>query len=337
MKKSSNIYDVALLAKVSAKTVSRVINNEPHVKAETVNKVKFAISALDYSPNSSARSLRSQRSYNLGLVYSNPSPYYITEIQDGMTTCCKGSSYDVLIHPCDYQSSKIVDEVVSLITDKKVDGLVLTPPLTDLPELIQHLESINATFVCLSSIQPENRASIHCDERQSAKKITQYLISLGHQHIGFIKGHPDHGGSHERFLGFQDGLISRQIKLDEGLIKQGYFSLESGQECTYEMLKSDNIPTAIFASNDDMAVGAIITAQQIGFKVPNDISIAGFDDSPIASHIWPRLTTIRQPISMMAEQATRYLIDSLSNAEPSLTQQFQCELIIRESAQILSS
>ena len=335
MKKNNNIYDVASLAKVSVKTVSRVINNEPHVKIETIEKVKRAIKALDYSPNASARSLRNRRSYNIGLIYSNPSPYYITEIQNGMTKSCKDSNYDVLIHPCNYKEATIVDEISSLITDKKVDGLILTPPLTDMPELIQHLQSTKAIFVCISSGHNlSNVNCIYCNERDSAKKITQYLISMGHERIGYISGHPDHGGSQERLQGFKDGLESRQIAFDESLVKQGYFSLESGQDCAYDLLQNNNRPTAIFASNDDMAVGAIISAQQLGIHIPSEVSIVGFDDSPIAKHIWPRLTTVKQPISELADIATFNLLKMLSDNSLNINQQLQCEITIRESVQM---
>ena len=338
MNKRNSIADVAMRAKVSVKTVSRVLNREPYVREETIQKVNQAIKELKYTPNASARSLRSMRSYNIGLIYSNPSPYYITEIQAGTTQQCKDSNYDILIHPCNYQSPDIIEEISSLITNKKVDGLILTPPLSDMSNLVSHLSEMNAAFVCISSGHhiPDS-ASIYCDERDAAREITEYLVSLGHRDIAFIMSHPDHGGSQERYQGFRDALAKKHIDFNPARIKQGYFSVESGRECADELLLSKSPPSAIFASNDDMAVGAIIAAQQLGLNVPDDLSVVGFDDSPIAEHIWPRLTTMRQPIRSLAMSAVVNLVEQLSVSKSKHKfQQLKCELSIRESARIFN-
>jgi len=332
--KKKTISDVAKEAGVSIKTVSRVINNEPNVRPEKQKKVRAVIAKLNYSPTPSARRLAGSRCYVIGLVYSNPSPYYISDIQAGAVEVCRAQGYDILIHPCNYKDPHIADELALLLAQKKVDGLVLTPPLSDMYVLVRALQEQGVPFVSITP-DPKSRSEITVcsDERTAAANMTRYLISIGHRRIGFIEGHPDHKGSRERMLGYKEMLVGNGIPLQPDLVKQGYFSFESGEQCGRELLQMASPPTAIFAGNDDMAIGAMKIAHEMGLHIPRDISIVGFDDTPIAGQVWPRLTTVRQPIQRLSATAVFSLVAHLRGHPVEMSREMiECEIILRESA-----
>ena len=338
--RKANIEDVAALAGVSIKTVSRVINKEPNVRESTRQRVLKAAKELKYRPNPSARSLAGRRSHVIGLLYDdpglyeNPSSNYIVNIQQGALRVCKNEGDELLIHPCNYKSRKLNGDVKSLIEHSRVDGLIVTPPLSDKKSLIAMIRKTGTPVV---GISPGNAANgliaVTTNDREICAEMTEYLASLGHERIAFIKGNPDHEAIKDRYLGYQDGLGNAGLGFSKTLVAEGDNSPRTGEECARKLLHSKNPPTAIFAANDDMAAGVLRAAHQIGIEVPSDLSVVGFDDIPLAQQIYPALTTIRQPIRKMAEVATEILMEQIrSQPAPSTSPVVDAELRIRESS-----
>jgi LacI family transcriptional regulator len=306
------IEDVAELAKVSITTVSRVINNASHVRTHTVERVREAIRALDYKPNPSARSLAASRSFVVGLLYDNPSSSYVIEIQLGALSVCDVHHYDLLIHPCDHADLRLADDLIRLVRNSTVDGFLLTPPISDSQAIVASLMSNRIPHM---RIAPGDRKPAHgivlTNDFDVSAEMTRHLASLGHRRIAFVKGHPNHLAQAERYLGYVEGLRNAGLAVDENLVSQGYNSFDSGTQSAEDLLRLPDRPTAIFAANDEMAVGVMRVARLHGLDVPGDLSVAGFDDAPIAQQIYPSLTTVRQPVRSMAAAATELLLSQL--------------------------
>jgi LacI family transcriptional regulator len=311
----ARLHDVARRAGVSIKTVSRVINNEPNVRDSTRDAVMAAIAALDYHPDTSARRLASRRSYLIGLLYEDPSPYespsatYVTALQGGVLERTRAEGYDLLIHPCADLSAELTPAIRSLVVQTHVDGVILAPPLAEKRSLVRVLRELQTPFVRISPGTPSpDDEAIQTDDRAACRKMTCYLASLGHQRIGFIVGHQDHRAVQNRYLGYQDGLTGANLPLEPTLVQHGDNSFESGVRCARMLLTQRHPPSAIFASNDDMAAGVMRVAHEMGMSIPDDVSVAGYDDSPLARQLWPSLTTIRQPTFEMASAAAQLLL-----------------------------
>ncbi len=328
-----SIHDVAKRAGVSIKTVSRVINEEPNVRDNTRAIVQKAIKELNYRPNASARSLKGRRSYLIGLLYDNPSASYVARVQQGVIDETRRRGYDLVIHPCNYQDPAISDEIEALVRHGNADGLILTPPLSDDISLLEKLEELKTPNVRIGAVEPrKGSAMVTTNDRDAVADLTRYLASLGHTRIGFIIGHPDHKAVANRYLGYQDGLKSSGIELNKELVIQGNNSFKSGEECARKLLLRKERPSAIIASNDDMATGVLRVAHEMKLSMPDDLSVAGFDDIPMASQVWPSLTTVRQPVKSMGERATSLLLDQL-HSQPAAVQSTSIDsfLVLRES------
>jgi LacI family transcriptional regulator len=311
---NATISDVAAQARVSIKTVSRVINNVPTVKAHTRERVLRVIRKLDYHPSPSARGLSGSRSYLIGLLYDVSCAYYATGVLGGVLETCRAANYQVVMQPCDYKSASLTEEVSRNLRQSRVDGVIVTPPLSDMKPLIALLEEQSIPFVRIAPAEhADYRRSVYTNDRESCAKMTEQLAGLGHTRIGFIIGNPDHAAVADRFQGYRDGLRKCGLALDKKLIVQGYNSYDSGVECARKLLQAPpgKGPTAIFASNDEMAAGVLAVAHGLGFAIPESLSAVGFDDAPLASQVWPALTTIRQPIPAMAAQAAALLLRQL--------------------------
>lgn len=333
------IDDVARLAGVSIKTVSRVLNKEPNVREGTRGKVQQAVEQLNYQPSLSARSLAGNRSHLIGLLYENPSADYITGLQEGALEKCRDAGYHLIAEPVGDESEIILERVSLLQRHLRIDGMILTPPVCDNEQVIALLQRHGTPFVQIAPEQSRDKSScVFIDDLKAAYNMTTYLIDLGHRRIGFIKGHPDHGASHERYQGFRKAMKDHQLTVPRQMVCQGYFSYRSGMHCTEKLLNLENRPSAIFASNDDMAAGVMAIAHKMGLQVPEELSVVGFDDSPVASVIWPQLTTVRQPVADMAAIAAELLISQLgSNDQPprsnTLVQRYlEFELVLRDSS-----
>lgn len=327
------IHDVARRAGVSIKTVSRVINRERNVREETRARVAEAVAHLGYRPDPSARRLAGNRSFLLGLLYDNPSASYVINIQSGVLKVCQSEGYDLLIHPCDYQNPGLPAEIVAFRAHSNLDGLILTPPLSDQANLVRAIRDSNIPFAQIApAVDSGLAACVSTNDRQACQEMTRHLISLGHSRIGFIIGHPDHQAVLTRYRGYRDAMEECGKPVDPRFAVQGYNSFESGIECARKLLRLRKPPTAIFASNDDMAAGVMLVAHEKGLDIPGDLSVAGFDDIPLASQLWPALTTIRQPMESMASLSAQLLIAQL-RGEPLAAdgKVIESTLVIRQS------
>ena len=333
------IDDVAELAGVSIKTVSRVVNQEPNVRETTRAKVEAAITKLNYQPNKAARNLASHHSHLIGLIYDDPSYYevpsagYVIRMQQGALSACHASNYELLIHPCQYRKREIGSEIKTLIERVRPDGIVLAAPLSNMPKIVRAIEATGTPLVRLSPGTTNGKQlSIVTNDREISAEMTRYIASLGHTRIAFITGHPSAKAVGNRYFGYRDGLEQSGLKFSEQLVAEGDNSIGSGEECATQLLKRKNRPTAIFAANDDMAAGVIRVADRLGIKVPDELSVAGFDDIALARQVYPALTTINQPLSAMSEQAALALIASVRGKRPLLgTEIVPATLQIRDS------
>lgn len=332
----STISDVARLAGVSKKTVSRVINNSPKVDANTRENVLKVITTLNYVPSPQARGLAARRSFLIGLIYDNPNPLYIDSVQRGILKICGPAGYELVVHPCDIRREGFLADILRFISRSHVDGVVILPPVSELNHVSQAVHDAGCPYVRLAAaaVTDESHRIVVSDERAAVRKLVEYLIELGHRRIGFISGPTGYLSASERFEGFSEAHRKYGIAFDPELKMEGAYSFESGKSCTQRLLSLQNRPTAIFASNDDMAAGAIHVAVEMGFKVPENLSIAGFDDSSVASLILPTLTTIRRPVMQMSSLAAEKLINAIDGAgtiQSSVEGIIAPEVIVRNS------
>ncbi|GER07952.1 LacI family transcriptional regulator [Iodidimonas muriae] len=325
--RQATIKDVAKGAGVSIKTVSRVLNDEPNVRPATRERVLAAAKGLDYFPNPAARRLAGRRSYLIALAYDNPSPSYLADVIEGIMEVCRSDGYFLALHGCDFTAPSLAREMVNAVRESRVDGLVLTPPVGDVAGLCETLSDAGIHYVRLAPSGPTKGLGVSINDRQAAFDMTEYLLELGHRRIGFVQGHPRHGTSRLREEGYRAALERYGLEVEPALLSQGWYTLESGIEAARALLRADARPTAIFASNDDMAAGVIQEALRRGLRVPEDLSVAGFDDVPIARMLSPRLTTIRQPVQAMGKRATELLFENLSSGEHVSTQADRVELL----------
>ena len=333
------IDDVAELAGVSIKTVSRVVNQEPNVRDSTRDRVLEAIARLNYRPNVSARNLASQRSHLIGLIYDDPSAYeipsagYVIRMQLGVLRACRTADYELLIHPCNYRHRQIGGELKALIEHARPVGIVLAAPLSNMPKIVRAIAATGTPFVRLSpGTESRKQYAVATNDREISAEMTRYLASLGHRRIAFIKGHASHKAVGNRYRGYVDGLREAGLALSEDLVEAGDNSFGSGEAAGERLLRMPRRPTAIFAANDDMAAGVVRAATRLGVGIPGDVSVAGCDDIALARQLCPTLTTIRQPLSTMAERAALRLIgDGHGETHPPGTEIVPASLQIRES------
>ena len=323
------IRDVSAAAGVSIKTVSRVLNNEKYVSVETKTLVETAMKSLHFRASAAARSLAGHRSHQVALICDNPNPWYVYEVQSGTRAVCQKHHVRLLAQPYDRNSPTLLGDICDLIDQVQPDGLILTPPASDQAEVLVELMRRGTPFV---RIQPGSQidltSSVHIDNDRAAYDMTCHLLDLGHRRIGFIVGDRGYAASGQRLGGYVRALAERGVGLDLANVRQGRFDFASGAEAAEELLAQSDRPTAIFASSDDMAAGALTTAHRLGIAVPKALSIAGFDDTAFATIVWPSLTTIRQPIRLLAEQATDLLLSPGTAIERRLIAH---ELVIRDS------
>jgi LacI family transcriptional regulator len=326
------IHDVARAAGVAIKTVSRVLNDEPNVRPETRARVLAAAEQMQYQPSLSARSLAGRRSYLIGLVYENPSANYLVDLQHGAMARCRQEKFRLFVHQCSGRGEELLRDVMGLIDQTHVDGLIVSPPLSESAPLIAALDLRNLPFVRIAPNDLTHPSPyVDMDDEGAAREMTEYLIAEGHRRIGFIIGHPSHIASSLRHRGYRAALEHHHIAFDPAYVRQGYFVFESGLEAARELLTLPNPPTAVFASNDDMAAGVLLAAHELAIPVPQRLSIAGFDDTYISRIVWPRLTTVHQPSYDLAFSATDLLLHSLKDGDSPKTARLPHELIRRES------
>ncbi len=330
------IKDVAARAQVSLKTVSRVINDEAGVHARTREQVRKAIDELGYRPDPSARSLRSAQSYAIGLLYDNPNPYYVIAMQNGVLSVCRETGYGLQIHPCDASSPRLAEEIVQLVRNARLAGIVLAPPMSEQQPLVDALVAAGITLVRIvsaSSDPQDGSPCVYVDDRDAAYAITGHLIQLGHQRVGFLWGGKSHGSSWGRHQGYADALHDYGIAIDPDLVVEGDYSFDDGFRGARRLLSLEDPPTAIFGSNDEIAAGVLAAARSSGLNVPYDLSIAGFEDSPFSKQSWPALTTAKQATEDIGRLAARRLLAEIREQPeaPLANAGISPELVVRGS------
>jgi LacI family transcriptional regulator len=325
------IVDVAAEAGVSFGTVSRVINNDIHVKKETRERVLKTMQRLGFVANRQARSLAGGKSNSIGVLVPDLGTGYIGEIIRGIDAELSLTDLDLILYTTHRTASKEANYVANLATGM-VDGLLLVLPRSP-ADFIGNLTQRNFPFVLIDH-QGAGRdcPAVGAMNWQGAYNATEYLIKLGHKRIGFITGSMDLGCAVDRLDGYRSALRTYHIPDAPELIYEGTFFQPDGYAGASALLDLPLPPTAIFASNDVMAMGVMDAVRNRGLRVPDDISIVGFDDIPQASLIRPAMTTINQPLEKMGRVATQMLLDLLQHPEKEADRiELPTQLIIRDS------
>ena len=308
----ATIKDVARKAGVSAMTVSRVVNGRSNVRETTRAEVNAAISELNYMPNPHARSLAGMHPVRIGLLYSNPSAAYLSEFLVGSLDYASRANIQIVVEKCG--AGEQAEEAARRLLRGGVDGIVLPPPLCDSLTLLEVLREARILSVTVASGHPApGFSAVNIDDHRAAFEMTRHIAALGHQRIGFIAGNPDQTASEQRLAGYRDALGAVGLPYAEELVVQGLFTYRSGLDMAEQLFDVPNPPSAIFASNDDMAAATVAVAHRRGYDVPNDLTVCGFDDTALATTIWPELTTIHQPIIDMSLAAVELLIKEIRN------------------------
>ena len=329
------IHDVAQHAGVSPMTVSRVINGESNVREETRARVTASVAALRYLPNQAARSLASADATHIGILYANPSANYLSEFLLGSLEQSSLSGCQLVIEKCEGAESEV--EAIRRLVKGGIDGVILPAPLCDSEMSLKAVHEAGVAAVLVASGKPAAELSaISINNFEAARAMTRHLLELGHRRIGFINGHPNQTATGQRFHGYVEAMTEAGLSVDADQVAQGYFTYRSGLEAAEKLLDSGR-PTAIFASNDDMAAATMAVAHRRGLDVPSDLAVTGFDDTPLAATVWPALTTIHQPIAEMAREAVRLLVEQIRSrrggSEPQVMHKMlKFTLVKRESS-----
>ncbi|MDO3385337.1 LacI family DNA-binding transcriptional regulator [Gilvimarinus sp. SDUM040013] len=309
--KKVTMKDVASMAGVSIMTVSRVLNNDK-VSDQTYDRVMEAVKKLNYRLNVSARSLSGSQSYLLGFFYDNSLGSYISQYLIGVLKRCNELGYHLVLEPCSFGEENVETIISELSSRYMLDGVIVPPPLSEYLPLLDALDAASIRYVRVGpGLELDRSAYVSIDDYQATFEMTEHLINEGHRHIGFIKGDSHQGVAANRFRGFSEALLKHGIAIEDAVVAEGDFNFTGGMKASEEILDSGRKVTAIFASNDDMASAVIATVHKRGLRVPEDIAVAGFDDTSIARSIWPQLTTVKQPIDDMSADSVDLLIEAI--------------------------
>ncbi len=304
------INDVARIAGVSKKTVSRVINRSPLLNGVTRDKVEAVIADLGYVPNPQARALALRRNFLIGLIHDNPNAQMVLGVQEGILSAIRETEFALVVRPVNRRSPDMLDDVRTFLEQQRLFGVLLLPPISENDALAELCDELGVTYVRMGSVRlDEDAHMVASNDREAVAKAIAYLIGHGHSRIGFVAGPEGFRSAAERALGYRDALETAGIVLDAAIMAEGSYTFDTGIAAGEKLLAASPRPSAIFASNDEMAAGVLHAARSIGLSVPEDLSIIGFDDTAIAAHIWPPMTTVRWPIQAMARAAAIKLID----------------------------
>jgi LacI family transcriptional regulator len=334
--RSVTINDIARIAGVSKKTVSRVLNRSPLVHDDTRARIQAVMERYRYVPDPQARGLAFRRSFLIGLVYDNPNAQYIVNMMEGALDGLRDSDYELVVHPCDRHSSGFISGVRRFVERQKLRGVILLPPISENEELIAAIKDTDCDYVRVSyALLDEPARMLISNDRQAVAEVASYLQSLGHQRIGYITGQRGFMSTRERREGFVEALDRRGLKLPGDMIVEGGYTYESGLAGADVLLSRSPRPTAIFASNDEMAAGVYRAAHNLGLSIPRDLSIVGFDDGPIAGRLVPSLTTVRLPMRDIGRLAAVKLIAPAAGSadDGSADPLVMPHLVVRDSCQ----
>ncbi|RPF70956.1 LacI family DNA-binding transcriptional regulator [Aurantiacibacter spongiae] len=303
------INDVAKRAGVSKKTVSRVINKSPLLSDATRERVETVIADLGYVPNPQARALALRRNFIIAVIHDNPNAQFLVNVQKGILDALENSEFGLMVQPVDRTSPTIEDDLRGFFERQRPYGVVLLPPISERDNIAELCREFGCRYVRMGSVKLDAAENtVTSNDREAVQDAVSYLIAKGHSRIALIEGPEGFTSPQERRAGFEQAMIEAGLVVDEALVRPGSYTFESGVAAAESLVTLDPRPTAIFACNDEMAIGAMIAARRSGLRIPEDMSIVGFDDTPLSSHVWPSLTTVRWPIVEMAFAAARKLI-----------------------------
>lgn len=303
------INDVARLANVSKKTVSRVINKSPLLSDKTRERVETIIEEIGFVPNLQARALALRRNFIIAAVHDNPNAQFVVNVQKGILEALEGTDFGLMVQPVDRNSPTIAQDLRDFLERQRPYGVVLLPPISEDDELADVCREFGTRYIRMASFEAdEPEQLVRSNDREAVRQAVTYLAEQGHKSIALIEGRNMSRSAIERRKGYEDALCEAGLEIVPDLIEQGRYTFESGVDAALKLLGKAHRPTAIFASNDEMAIGALIGARRKGIEVPRGLSIVGFDDTPMSSHVWPALTTVKWPIVEMARIAARKLM-----------------------------
>ena len=332
--KAATINDIARLSGVSKKTVSRIINHSPLVRKDTREKVEALMREVGYSPDPMARGLAFRRSFLIGMVYDNPTAQYIVNMQYGALDTLRDSGFELVVHPCDSRSPGYIDGVRRFVQQQKLHGVMLVPRASEdqnLADMLAELECRYTRIVPVGFEDTDGRMIVTHD-RDGAAEEADYLLTLGHHDIALITGPLAYRSAIERTEGFIDTLARRGVEVPRARIIEASYTFESGVAAAEKLLAGKNRPTAIFTGNDEMAAGVYKVAMRAGINIPRQLSVVGFDDSPLASRLWPSLTSVRRNTRDTGRTAAAMLIQPEGTAMLAAAS-IRPHLVIRDSSQ----
>lgn len=335
------IDDVAAVAGVARTTVSRVLNNQPNVRDEVRAKVLSAVDTLGYRVNVQARSLAGRKAVRITLVHASdfdtePNSYYSSALELGATRAAAQAGAQLITQVVNQNDPQAADDILARVRDDQSDAVILTPPFADDLELLRRLGDQGVALVCIAGgPQAEAMAqTVGVDDTGAGYDIARHLLDLGHRRFGYIKGIQGHLSAEGRFDGFlaalaEDGLAEADVR-----VARGNFTFRSGLDCAQALLSGGERPSALVCANDDMAAGALLAAHKAGLRIPQDIAITGFDDTPVSEIVWPPLTTIHQPLRRMAARAVELLLARVATGDvPAFRREIIAhELVVRDSS-----
>ncbi len=335
-RKKATINDVARLAGVSKKTVSRVINNSPSVHPQTRDEITEIIARIGFHPDPQARGLAFRRSFLIGLIYDNPNAQYVVNMQMGALDRLRGTGTELVVHPCDWHSETFISELREFLENQRPSGVIILPPIAEDRRLLDLLDELNVPRVCVTAraetsagTSAADRAIVSRDDIGCAE-AGAHIAALGHRRIGYIGGNLDYPSAHVRRRGFEAGLFAHGVTIAADLDETGDYSFDSGYAAARRLFNRPDRPTAIICANDEMAAGAYKAAYETGLRIPDDLSLIGFDDAPIADRLSPPLTTVRLPTREMARMAADLLISPEQSTETHLV--VDSALVVRGSS-----
>lgn len=305
------VHDIARDAGVSSMTVSRVVNGNIGVSEDLRERVNASIRKLDYVPNLAARAARSG-ARRVGILFSNPGSSNLGEFLMGAFRESGNNGCQLLIEPTLAHATEI--DALKKLIGAGIDGVILPPPLCDSIAALELVSRAGIPALSFATAEPRLHASaVLIDDFEASRAMTRYLIELGHSRIAFVSGDPRHSPAVRREEGFRVAMAEAGLAVRPDWMAQGHFTYRSGLEVGRALLGGSDRPSAIVSGNDDMAAAIMAVAHGLDLKIPGDVSITGFDDTPIAMTIWPELTTIRQPIAEMAATAVAMVVEAIKH------------------------
>ena len=331
--KTVTINDIARLSGVSKKTVSRIINNSPLVRKDTRDKVESLMREVGYAPDPLARGLAFRRSFLIGMVYDNPTAQYVVDMQYGALDALRGSSFELVVHPCDSRSADYIEGVRRFAQQHKLHGVILVPRASEDQALVEMLKDIGCRYVRIAAVpMDESSQMVITHDRDGAAEAADYLLSLGHRDVALITGPVAYRSTLERSAGFLDALRKRGITLPDDRIVEAGYTFESGLAAAEKLLLGERRPTAIFTGNDEMAAGVYKVALRAGIDIPRELSVIGYDDSSLASRLSPSLTSVRRNTRDTGRTAAAMLLQPEGQG-PLASASVRPHVVVRDSCQ----